>query len=274
MTRARAATCSACRWRSLGTPATKPSSSARTTSGAAASSGSPRALRQHLGEQPQRERMAVGDADEAVAHLLRDPGAREQLARLLRPQVAHRDDAQELAPAGVAPPRLARRLAAGDHDERRRGQPGHEALAQPVLQRGRGLEGVEQEHDPPARGERAGHRRRAGHAECFREGRLESGRRRLVPAQVEPHGREPRGLGGAAERVEQRRLAHAAGAVDEQHAERRLLGLERPPEQLDLRRAADEPAPAGTAQPVRHGARGRGDLDHQPTLAPRRRPRQ
>ena len=201
--------------------------------------GLARALRQHLGEQPQRERMAVGDADEAFPHLLRDPGAREQLARLLRAQVAHRDDAQELAPAGVAPPCLARRLAAGDHDERRRGEIGHEALAQPVLQRGRGLEGVEQEHDPPARGERAGDRRRAGHAERGREGRLES---RPATARARA-GRAARGASPAASavrprgtRLEQRRLAHAAGAVDEQHAERRLLGLERPPEQLDPRR--------------------------------------
>jgi hypothetical protein len=170
----------------------------------------------------------------------------------VRVEVAQRHDAQQLAPARVAAPRVGGPRAAGDHDERAGGEPGHELLAQPVLERARCLERVEQQ-DRPVGVEAGGARELGG----------ESGWRRLDPAQVEQDRRPAGGAGGLGERGEQRRLADAAGAADPQNAERRLGRLERGAEQLQLGRAAHEPAPARASEPVGDGRVLGGDPGHQ-----------
>ena len=57
-------------------------------------------------------------------------------------------------------------------------------------------------------------------------------------------------VGHARELLEQRGLSYPAGAGDVQRHERRFVGLQRRPEELDLRLTSDEAPPPGRREPV------------------------
>ena len=206
-------------------------------------------LREDVDQQRERERMPVGELEHAVVQVVADARGGEQGARVARREVAQRQRAQELAPAGVLAPAASRRLAPGDHHERVLAEAGDELLADPRIEAGRGLVGVEQQHAPSGRGER---RLGVVRAEQRCERRPESGGRQLDGAQVEPPGGDAGRLGVLLQHAEQRGLADAAGAVDPQHGPVGAGGdLEPGAEQLELAVAADEPASPRAAQPPR-----------------------
>ena len=100
-------------------------------------------------------------------------------------------------------------------------------------------------------------------------------RHRVDGAQIERHRLQSRVGRGLRHGPEQRRLAHAAGTMDPQHAEG-LRGVERRAEQLELGSPPDERAPPRAPQAIGHRRRRRrsgpapcGDLaqDH-PLLRP------
>ena len=244
--RAWATISSARRWRGLGTPARNPLTSAETTSGTASSAA---------GASPWERTSSSSESASGWPCVIAasrapggggDAGPGEHLARLVRCEVAQRQHPQQVAPARVPAPVLAGAPAAGDDHERPRRQPRNERLAQPSLERGGGLEGVEQEHRPLPAGQLA-----AGRALELGE---ERGRGGLDGAQVEPDRRAAALLRRLRECRQQRGLADAAGRVHPEHAERRLRGVDRAEEELELGRAADEPGAPRSAEPVRHGA--------------------
>ena len=110
-------------------------------------------------------------------------------------EVAQRQHPQEVPPRRVPAPVLARTVTPRDDHERAGRQTGQERLAQPPLQGGCGLEGVEQEHRALPVLERT-----SGHAHELRE---ECRRRRLDRPEVEPDRRAAARLGRLGERGQQ-----------------------------------------------------------------------
>ena len=197
-----------------------------------------RPLRDDVGEQRERERMAVRDVGDVLGEALRQARTREVRADVGEAEVAQRHDAHELAPCGIRRPRRGGRAAAGDHDERVGRQLGQEPLAQPGLERRGLLERVEQQHEATAVADgacRAGARPERG-----REG----GWRRLDAEQVQAQRGDACVRRGVRHRRQQGALADAARAMDEEPRERRRGVRQRRPEELELGLAPDEaPAP-------------------------------
>jgi hypothetical protein len=100
-------------------------------------------------DQRQGQRVAVGEREHRRMPGLGDPPRPEVGATVVRRQVAQRHDAREVGPAGVDAPGAGGWVAPGDDDEHLHGQLGQEGLAQPRVQRGQCLVGVDEEH--PAR---------------------------------------------------------------------------------------------------------------------------
>jgi hypothetical protein len=177
-------------------------------------------LADHVEQQRERQRMAVRELEHPLVEGLRDAPALEQSPRVLATEVAQGHHPQELLPARVAPPRLARTRAAGDHSQRAARQRRDERLPQPALQAERRLDGVQQQHRAiPARERVArGHvgRQPAQASDLGREGRG----RGLDPAQVELQRLAPEVRRLVGERAQQGGLADPAGPDDPQHAER------------------------------------------------------
>ena len=159
VSRACATQSSASRWRGLGTPARKLSTSRPTTSGAAPNSNGPTSavrlsLREHVHEQRQRERVAVRELEHPPCCSSATPAPRSKLPRVVRPEVAQGDHAQQVAPARIPPPRRPGTVPARHDDQRTRRQRRDELLPQPVLEPDRSLERVQQQHHRLAAGER------------------------------------------------------------------------------------------------------------------------
>ena len=191
-------------------------------------------LREHVHQQRQRERVAVRELEHPPLLLLRDTRAAQEGPRVVRPEVAQRDHAQQVAPARIPPPRSARAVPARHHDQRARRQRRDELLAQPVLEPDRSLEGVQQQHRRLAAGKRLRRGRPPGQPERAPKLGHERRWRRLDRTQIEAHDAHAGVRGRLGERAEQRGLANPARAVDPQHAERRFRRRQRRPEQLEL----------------------------------------
>jgi hypothetical protein len=189
--------------------------------------------------------------------LLGDTRARQQGTRVVRPQVSQRHHTQQVAPPRIPPPRPLRSVPARDHDQRGPWQRRHELLPQPILERHRPLEGVEQQRDRLATRKHLPRRRLNGPPHRPKLGH-ERPRRRLDRTQIKAHDSDPGIRGRLGERAQQRSLANSAGTVEPQHAERRFRRSERPYEQLELRRASHEPPPPRTLQAVSHRRDQRG----------------
>ena len=111
-------------------------------------------LGEDVDQQRERERVPVRELEHAVVQVVADARGGEQGARVGRREVAQRQRAQELTPARILAPAAPGRLAPGDHHERVLAQAGDEPLADPRIEAGRGLVGVEQQHAASGRGER------------------------------------------------------------------------------------------------------------------------
>lgn len=209
-------------------------------------------LREHVHQQRQRERVAMRELEHPPLLLVRDTRAAQEGPRVVRPEVAQRDHTQQVAPARIPPPCSARAVPGRHHDQRTRRQRRHELLAQPVLERDRSLEGVQQQHRRRAAGKRLRRGRPPGRAELAPKLGYERRWRRLNRTQIEAHDAHAGVRGGPGERAEQRGLANPARAVDPQHAERRFRRRQRPPEQLELGLAPHEPPPPRALQAVSH----------------------
>ena len=214
-------------------------------------------LREHVHQQRQRERVAVRELEHPPLLLLRDSRATQERPRVVRPEVAQGDHAQQVAPPRISPPRRPRTVPARHDDKRARRQRRDELLPQPVLEPHRGLERVQQQHDRLAAAERLPRDASAGSPTAPPELGHERRWRGLDRTQVKAHDAHAGVPGRLGERAQQRGLAHPARTVYPQHAERRFRRIERPQEQLELRRASHEPPPPRTLQAVSHRRRRR-----------------
>ncbi len=193
-----------------------------------------------LGEQGEGERVAAAERGEPAALVLGHAEPAEQLDALRRRQHGQVEPAQQLPPARVGRPGGVRRLPPGQHDHRVGRQRRQQVLAEPPVQPGEQLVPVDQQHRPRAvrqRGDRAGH---------VLDGAAE------IPA-VQQQRRPLRLHRAAAQLVEQRGLADAAGTVHEQHPGRLGAG-QRGGERAEFRSAPDEASAAGV---VEDGGEGR-----------------
>ena len=193
--------------------------------------------------------MAVGELDGTVLEVVGHARPGHDGARVVRRQVAQRDHAEQVAPARVAAPPLARARPPRDHGEGARREGRDEVLAQPVLEAEGQLEGVEQQHRPLAACERVGRARAGGPPHGLGELGRDGGRGGVDG----PHVEADRVQAGVARRVrhrgQERRLAHAARAVDPEHAEG-VRVLERAAEELELGGPAHEGPPPGAPEAV------------------------
>jgi hypothetical protein len=218
------------------------------------------AANHHIGQQRQPQRMAMGQLDQlVVAGGIHATGV-QVLAALLRAQIAQRHHPQQLPPGRVDTPGRPRRSPSGDHRQGRGRQPRQQPGAHPVIQWSQPLIGVEQDHQSAAVGQPQDGAVPLGHLKHPQ--RLEHDRRRrdeVAPVQTN-HARARVSRKPSID-VQQPRLADAWWSVDVEQQKRRLGRLERDPKQLDLRCAADEPAPPARRQQVTKRA-GRPHLGH------------
>jgi hypothetical protein len=204
----------------------------------------------HVGQQRQPQRVAMGQLDQLVVAGGVHATGSQVLAALLRAEVAQRHHPQQLPPGRVGPPGRLRRRPPGDHRQGGGRQPRQQPGAHPVVQQAQPLVGVEQEHHPGRAGRPQDGALPLGHLEHPAQ-RLQHGRRRrdeVAPVDTGHPGARVRGQ--PREHVEQPRLADPRRPVDVEHRELRFGRLQRHPEQLDLGCAADEPAPPARRQQV------------------------
>jgi hypothetical protein len=213
--------------------------------------GSAGALGEDVGDQRERQRVAVGEPQRGGGRGVRDPAGPQVRGDVVRVEVAQGDLAQLLLPAGVGAPGVGRRQPAAEDDDRPGRHRRQDLGAEAVVERGEQLGGVEEHH--PVRSGGLVH----GLGQALR-GEVER-------ADVEQHRCPAGGQRLTGEAAEERGLADAAGAVQPEHAERRVRG-ERLPEQLDLRGPAHERAGSGRGEPV--SQRG----GHLPRVDPRQAP--
>lgn len=95
--------------------------------------------------------MAAGELERLGPQLAGQPGACQVRQRVFIGQVTQPDQPQYVAPARIGTPARRRQLAAGDHDQNARTQPGQEFLAQPVIKRDQQLVAVQNQQAWPAR---------------------------------------------------------------------------------------------------------------------------
>jgi hypothetical protein len=88
-----------------------------------------------LGQQRQRKRVAVGEAEYFLVLLPGEPPTTEVLTAFLRTEVAKRQYAQRRRPAGVGPPLHTRQLTARDSDQRLGWEARQVLLTQPAIER-------------------------------------------------------------------------------------------------------------------------------------------
>ena len=181
------------------------------------------AANDHIGEQRQPQRVAMGQLDQLIVAGRIDATGLEVLAAVLRAQIAQRHHPQQLTPGRVGAPGRTRCCPSGDDREGGGRQARQQPSAHPVIERREPLIGVEQDHQPAAVGRPAdGTLARSGTSSTAAE-RLEHGRGRreeVAPVQTDHArtgvGRKPR------KDVQQARLADARWPVELQHRERRL----------------------------------------------------
>jgi hypothetical protein len=124
------------------------------------------ALGECLGHERQRQRMAVGEAQDRLALIRGHAALRQILPALVGTEIAQRQHAHDGLPARIGPPAGRRRVAAGQHHQHVLRQLRQELLAQPIVQWGQQLVSVHQDHLTALP---AGQRRRGGLAGAERE---------------------------------------------------------------------------------------------------------
>ena len=265
VSRAWATQSSASRWRGLGTPARKLSTSCPTTSGAAPSSNGPtppppaaararpRAATTRAGGRA-RARASTPAAPPRRPRHAGTPARRPARGCARRPRAAGRPTPD---PAATPPPgpflpattTSARAGSAGTNCSRSQS-------SSPTA-----ASNVSSSNTTGSRPPSASSGRLGGQPDRPPELGHERRWRRLDRAQVEAHDVDAGVRGRLGERAQQRGLAHPARTVYPQHAERRFRRRERPQEQLELRRASHEPPPPRTLQAVGHRRRRRGSYE-------------
>jgi hypothetical protein len=107
----------------------------------------------HIGQQRQPQRVAMGQLDQLVVAGGLHPTGAQILPALLRAEVAQRHHPQQLPPGWIGPPGRTRRRPTGDHRQGGGRQPRQQPGAHPVIQRPQPLIGVDQDHQPAAVGQ-------------------------------------------------------------------------------------------------------------------------
>ena len=103
-------------------------------------------LVQHIGNQRNGERMAVGEADDSTA-LHGGHGAQVEIGHtLIGGKIPQRHHLQQALPAGIGDPGRAGCAAGGHHRQGRSRQFGQERLAQPALEHGQVFTRIQQQH--------------------------------------------------------------------------------------------------------------------------------
>ena len=165
--------------------------------------------------------------------------AAHQVRALGGVQRGERASAQEPPPARVGRPRRIRWLPTGQYRDGARGQRRQQLAAEPAVERGEQLVGVDEQH-------------RAGVVGHGRDGRRHGGDRPGHVAAVEADHRPAAGHRPPAHLVEQRGLADAARAVDEQHPGGGVA-VQGGTERRQLGGPAHEAEPAGVVEGARQG---------------------
>ena len=197
------------------------------------------ALRRRLGEQHERERVAPTKLRQPRAGRGGGAEAAHQVRALGGVQRGERAGAQEPPPARVGRPRRIRWLPTGQYRDGARGQRRQQLAAEPAVERGEQLVGVDEQH-------------RAGVVGHGRDGRRHGGDRPGHVAAVEADHRPAAGHRPPAHLVEQRGLADAARAVDEQHPGGGVA-VQGGTERRQLGGPAHEAEPAGVVEGARQG---------------------
>ena len=247
VTRARAQVSSACRCRGSGTVPRNRWTRVATRSGESGRPVEAAVPDDLVGQQRQAERMAVADLQQAPVHRLGHAAAAK-----VRPDLPPGSGcAGRRRAAGPATrDRLAspHRAAAG----RRGPSPRRREIRQQAA-RGSSRRAPRAARRSPAARPSAPtrhDRRRADHAGRCRSPRGRSsgeGRRSRASSRTT---RIPQPVGLDGEGVEQAGLADTSRAVQEEHRKRGRLGVQTGPEELDLRRAADEALPSARDQHI------------------------
>ena len=169
-----------------------------------------------------------------------------------------------MAPAAIGAPGERGRLAPGEHHERVLGQLGQEGIAQPGVEWGEELVGVNEQH-AQAGGIGGGGVEELGHA--ARHDRHQCVGHRVDGAGIQGEHRYVARLAHENELGQQRRFANAAWPNHVQHVEGQLRGIERRCEQGELLAPANELALAHRAEAVGQACGHRGLLGGQAWLA-------
>ena len=199
------------------------------------------AAHDHIGQQRQPQRVAMGQLDQlVVAGELHPTGA--NAVALLRAEVAQRHHPQQLPPGWVGPPGRTRRRPTGDHRQGGGRRPRRQPGAHPVIQRPQPLIGVDQDHQPAAVGQLERASQRLQHRRRRQERSRPSSRTTLAPASAASPAK--------ASSNSSCRCLVVRGC---EHHKRWLGRRQRRPEQLDLGCAARRTGAAGGA-PTGHRA--------------------
>jgi hypothetical protein len=120
------------------------------------------ALAKDVDREGECQRVAVGDVDEVPVQPRRNAHRAQVTGRLTGVQVGQCDHPHQVAPSGVGAPGRRWRLPAGDDHQDPIRKAGQEFVAQPPVDRGQRLVGVDKQNRSPGRAQHAG--RITGHA--------------------------------------------------------------------------------------------------------------
>ena len=150
VTRAIAHTSRARRCGPLGTISTNRRSRVPTRSGVSGSATASTATNDHVGQQRQPQRVAMGQLDQLIVTGRVDATGVQVLTAVVRAQVAKRHDPQQLAPSRVGAPGRTRWRPPGDDRDGGGRQAWQQPSAYPVIERRQPLVGIEQDHQSSA----------------------------------------------------------------------------------------------------------------------------
>jgi hypothetical protein len=102
--------------------------------------------REHIGDERQRERMSMREAEHRLVLRFRDAPLEQERPTLLRPQIPKRNDASQRAPGDVGSPRRVRRVPARNNHDASIGQLREDCLAQPRVEGRELFVRVDQQH--------------------------------------------------------------------------------------------------------------------------------
>ena len=225
---------------------------------------------QDVGRQREGQRVSVRDGQRRRAAGLGDAPSCEVALRVVRGQVAQRDDPQQARPAGIRAPARAWRVPARDHGEGRGREAGQEPVTHPAVDGGEALVAVDEKHQPLPGGQ--GDRAVAGgHVEHPPDGLEHALRGTRHVVAVEAHDARPGVAGPGGELVEEAALAHAPRAVHEQDPDVGVVGVEGVHEEVELSGSPHEVAVSQSLQFLTEGLRrGVDPPGHAPIVAPAR----